>query len=43
MLEFLTKQTTVVGVEIPNWLIIVGAIVLMLVVYAWAQKAKPPH
>ena len=43
MFDILTGKLLIFGAEIPIWLVVVGAVAAMLVIYAWAQKAKAPH
>ena len=33
-MEWLSKKTSIAGTELPNWMVVLGAIIVVLVIYA---------
>ena len=33
-MEWFSKKTSIAGIELPNWMIVLGAIIVVLVIYA---------
>jgi hypothetical protein len=33
-MEWFSKKTSIAGTELPNWMIVLGAIIVVLVIYA---------
>jgi len=34
-MEWFSKKTSIAGAELPNWMIVLGAIIVVLVIYAF--------
>jgi hypothetical protein len=34
-MEWFNKKTSIAGIELPNWTIVLGAIIVVLVIYAF--------
>ena len=34
-MEWFSKKTSIAGIELPNWMIVLGAIIVVLVFYAF--------
>ena len=33
-MEWFSKKTSIAGTELPNWMVVLGAIIVILVIYA---------
>jgi hypothetical protein len=33
-MEWFSRKTSIAGVQVPNWLVVLGAIVVILIVYS---------
>jgi hypothetical protein len=33
-MEWFSKKTSIAGTELPNWMVVLGAIIVVLVIYA---------
>jgi len=36
-MEWFSKKTSIAGVKLPNWMIVLGAIIVVLVIYAFSH------
>ena len=32
-MEWFTKKTSIAGVQLPNWIVVLGAIIVILIIY----------
>ncbi len=32
-MEWFSKKTSIAGIELPNWMIVLGAIIVILIIY----------
>ena len=33
-MEWFSKKTSIAGTELPNWMVVLGAVIVVLVIYA---------
>ena len=33
-MEWFSKRTSIAGIQLPNWMVVLGAIIVVLVIYA---------
>ena len=41
-MEWFSRKTSIAGIEIPNWLVVLSAIVVIWIIYTFMQEARPP-
>ena len=32
-MEWLSKKTSIAGIQLPNWIVVLGAIIVILIIY----------
>jgi hypothetical protein len=42
-MEWFSRKTSIAGVQISNWMIILGAVIIMLLIYTSMQEVNIPH
>jgi len=40
-MEWFSQNTTIAGIQIPNWGIVLGAAIVILVIYTSMHRARP--
>jgi hypothetical protein len=40
-MEWFSQKTSIAGIQIPTWLLFLGAIIVLLLVYTFIQEAQP--
>ena len=41
VMEWFSQKTSIGGIQIPNWIILLGAIIVFLLIYTFMQEAPP--
>ena len=41
-MEWFSRKTSIAGIRISNWVVVLGAIIIMLIIYTFMQEARPP-
>jgi hypothetical protein len=42
-MEWFSRKTSIVGIQISNWMIVLGAVIIMLLIYTSMQEVQTPH
>jgi len=42
-MDWFSKKTSIAGIQLPNWMVVLGAIIVMLLIYKFMQQAQIPH
>jgi hypothetical protein len=42
-MEWFSRKTSIAGIQISNWMIVLGAVMIMLLVYTSMQEVQIPH
>jgi hypothetical protein len=42
-MEWFSRKTSIAGIQIPNWLVALGAIIVLLLIYSFLQEAEISH
>jgi type VI protein secretion system component VasF len=42
-MEWFSRKTSIAGIQIPNWLVALGAIIVLLLIYSFIQEAEISH
>jgi hypothetical protein len=42
-MEWFSRKTSIAGIQIPNWLIALDAIIVLLLIYSFLQEAEISH
>jgi hypothetical protein len=42
-MEWFSRKTSIAGVQISNWMIVLGAVIIMLLIYTSMQEVQIPH
>jgi hypothetical protein len=42
-MEWFSRETSIAGVQISNWMIVLGAVIIMLLIYTSMQEVQIPH
>jgi len=42
-MEWFSRTTSIAGVQISNWMIVLGAVIIMLLIYTSMQEVQIPH
>jgi type VI protein secretion system component VasF len=40
-MEWFSRKTAIAGIQIPTWLVALGAIIVLLLIYTFMQEAQP--
>ena len=40
-MEWFSQKTSIAGIQIPNWIVLLGAIIVFLLIYTFMQEAQP--
>jgi type VI protein secretion system component VasF len=43
VMEWFSRKTSIAGIQIPNWLVALGAIIVLLLIYSFIQEAEISH
>jgi len=43
VMDWFSKKTSIAGIQLPNWMVVLGAIIVMLLIYKFMQQAQIPH
>jgi hypothetical protein len=41
-MEWFSRRTSIAGIQIPNWVVVLGAIIVILLIYTFMQEAQTP-
>jgi type VI protein secretion system component VasF len=41
VMEWFSRKTAIAGIQIPTWLVALGAIIVLLLIYTFMQEAQP--
>jgi hypothetical protein len=42
-MEWFSRKTSIAGIQISNWMIVLGAVIIMLLIYTSIQEVQIPH
>jgi hypothetical protein len=42
-MEWFSRRTSIAGIQISNWIIVLGAVIIMLLIYTSMQEAQITH
>jgi hypothetical protein len=42
-MDWFSKKTAIAGIQLPNWMVVLGAIIVILLIYEFMQQAQIPH
>jgi hypothetical protein len=42
-MEWFSRKTSIAGIQISNWIIVLGAVIIMLLIYTSMQEVQIPH
>jgi hypothetical protein len=42
-MEWFSRKTSIAGIQISNWMIVLGAVIIMLLIYTSMQEVNIPH
>jgi hypothetical protein len=42
-MEWFRRKTSIAGIQISNWMIVLGAVIIMLLIYTSMQEVQIPH
>jgi hypothetical protein len=42
-MEWFSRKTSIAGIQISNWMIVLGAVIIMLLIYTSTQEVQIPH
>jgi hypothetical protein len=42
-MEWFSRKTSIAGIQISNWIIVLGAVIIMLLIYTSMQEAQITH
>jgi hypothetical protein len=42
-MEWFSRKTSIAGIQISNWMIVLGAVIIMLLIYTSMQEVQTPH
>jgi hypothetical protein len=43
VMEWFSRKTSIAGIQIPNWMVVLGVVIVILLVYEFMQQAQIPH
>ena len=41
-MEWFSQKTSIAGVQVSNWMVVLGAIIVILLIYTFMQEAQTP-
>jgi hypothetical protein len=41
-MEWFSRKTSIAGIQIPNWVVVLVAIIVILLIYTFMQEAQSP-
>jgi hypothetical protein len=39
-MEWFSRKTSIAGIQIPNWMVVLGAVIAIWLIYAFMQEAQ---
>jgi hypothetical protein len=42
-MEWFSRKTSIAGIQIPNWMVVLGAVIVILLIYTFMQEAQVAH
>ena len=42
-MNWFSRTTSIAGIQISNWMIVLGAVIIMLLIYTSMQEVQIPH
>jgi hypothetical protein len=42
-MEWFSRKTSIAGIQISNWMIVLGAVIITLLIYTSMQEVQIPH
>ena len=43
VMEWFSRKTSIAGIQISNWMIVLGAVIVILLIYTSMQENQIPH
>ena len=43
VVEWFSRKTSIAGIQISNWMIVLGAVIVILLIYTSMQENQIPH
>jgi hypothetical protein len=41
-MEWFSRKISIAGIQIPNWVVVLGAIIVILLIYSFMQEPQTP-
>jgi len=42
-MEWFSRKTSIAGIQISNWMVVLGAVIVILLIYTFMQEVQIPH
>ena len=42
-MEWFSRKTSIAGIQISNWMVVLGAAIVILLIYTFMQEVQIPH
>ena len=42
-MEWFSRKTSIAGIQISNWMIVLGAVIIVVLIYTSMQEVQIPH
>ena len=42
-MEWFSRETSIAGIQLPNWMVVLGAVIVIWLIYAFMQEAQVAH
>jgi hypothetical protein len=42
-MEWFSRKTSIAGIQIPNWMVVLGAVIVIWLIYTFMQEAQVAH
>jgi hypothetical protein len=43
VMEWFTRKTSIAGIQIPNWMVVLGAVIVICLIYTFMQETQVAH
>ena len=42
-MEWFSRKTSIAGIQISNWMVVLGTVIVILIIYTFMQEVQIPH
>jgi hypothetical protein len=42
-MEWFSRKTSIAGIQIPNWMVVLGAVIVIWLIYTFMQETQVAH